>query len=244
MMETKVQVPVDDPAAHAVMERAHKVGYRYPTGFAGFQARFDSTQGDVALSGTVTVRAPQDIVVETSGQEEGRSWIHQELTSMAGHRWNVPYQEADGRHVLTLESSEHPLGDLIRVQDRFNSFYRVREGEITQVSREIGPHRFSIFMQERVAAPDGRTLPVHFTVVFWRTQDGQVTKTNIFSDRYQAVAGVFLPACRRVISVDGSGLTVREFRLSDHQFLDSSESLVSQSHVNDTSHGQAHENGS
>ncbi len=158
--------PLDNSTAHEVLRRAHEMGYRYPQGFAGFRASLDSWPAGVRACDTVEVRFPKEIRLDVNGSEAGIAWLRQELGSIAGHLWHVPYEEAAGRYSLTLENDDHPLGQLIRVHDDpFDSSYRVLDGQITQINRQMGMLRFSILIQESVTVETGRTFPTHFTVV-------------------------------------------------------------------------------
>jgi hypothetical protein len=172
--------PANDPAAHAMLRRAYEATYRYPPGFAGFRAALEFTRSDPAAPGAahvargqVQARSPQAVSVEVETDAAGRNWLWQELASIIGHRWPTPYEEADGRHGLTLGPDDgHPLGRLLQVHgDRFGSSYRVRDGQIAQIIRRFGNMRFAIHIQERVATSDGRTLPTQFTVAYWEARD-------------------------------------------------------------------------
>lgn len=213
---------VNDSRAHEIMQRAHEAGYRYPAGFAGFRTSLEASIAGDQVSGTIAVRAPKDIEIDAATDEAGMAWLRQELASVAGHRWHAPYSEADGRHTLTLDADDgHPLGQLVEVQDdRFASSYRVRDGQIAQVNRQMGTLRFSILIQDRVTAPDGRTLPAHFTVVFWDLEHDRLTRTDIHRDQFETVSGIPLLASRRVITVDDAGVTVKHLRLSNHEIFD------------------------
>lgn len=142
------------------------MGDSYPQGFAGFRASLDSWPAGVRACDTVEVRSPKEIRLCVNASETGIAWLRQELGSIAGHRWHVPYEEVDGRYTLTLEKDDHPLGQLIRVHDDpFDSSDRMLYGQITQINRQMGKLCFSILIQESVTVEDGRTLPTRFTDV-------------------------------------------------------------------------------
>lgn len=158
--------PLNTLAAHEGLRRAHEMGYRYPQGFAGFRATLDSWLAGVRLCDTVAVRSPKEIRLDVNADETGIAWLRQELGSIAGHRWHVPDEEADGRSTLTLENDDHPRGQHIRFpDDPFDSSYRMLGGQIIQITRQMGKLRFSILIQESVTVEDERTLPAHFTEV-------------------------------------------------------------------------------
>jgi hypothetical protein len=213
----------NDPKAHTLLRAAHEGGYRFPRGFAGFAATVRVVDGEHAASGRVKVRSPQDVSLEIDAGAATTAWLQHEIASMAGHRWPTPYEESDGRWTLTVESDDaHPLGRLVRVHDDpFQSSYRVRDGRIAQITRQMGPRRFSIIPHEHTITPDGRALPSHFTVVFWDLDQGRLVRSDAYQDQYVPVDGVYLPASRRVVSADDAGITVRELALSDHVIQDS-----------------------
>lgn len=213
----------NDPAAHDVLRGAHEGLYRYPVGFAGFAAAVVLEQDGTATRGTVTVRSPRDVTIEIAADETATGWIRQEVGSLAGHRWSSPYEAGDGRWALSLDPlDDHPLGPRVRIHgDPFDSSYRVHDGRIAQVDRRMGNVRFSITMQAHVAAVDGRALPAHFTVAYWDVGQDRLTRADTYSDRYAAVAGISLPAERRVVSADDAGVTVRRLLLTDHALLTS-----------------------
>lgn len=218
---TATEQAVNQPQAHVALQAAQEVGYRFPADFSGFSANVQIERDGAVQTGRVNLRSPREIEIDLDADEETLGWLRQELGSMAGHRWPTPYAESDGRWTLTLEEGAgHPLGDLIRVHDDpFKSSYRLRAGEITQVNRQMGPTRFSINVHEHTQTADGRTLPAIFTVAFWDTAQGRLTRTDEYLDRYVEVDGVQLPAERRILRVEDDGISVRKLTLSGHTLL-------------------------
>jgi len=185
--ETRAAETTND-AAHNLLREAQQAAYRFPEGFPGFwsnvtitEATSDATK---TASGTVTVGGPRAI--------ELAQWGKQEIGSIAEHRWPTSYEESDGRYGLTLdEDTDHPLGPQITFQDDpFTSVYRVANGWISQVTRSMGPMRFTITMQSHMETPDGRAQPSEFTVSYWNTQQNRLIRSDIYSDRYQVVENV------------------------------------------------------
>lgn len=219
-MTTTEQV-TNQPQAHALLRAAHEGGYRFPADFAGFSADVQIERNGDIETGRVTLRSPRDIAIETNVDEETLGWLEHELASMAGHRWPTPYAESDGRWTLTQEEGDgFPLGSLITVHDDpFRSSYRLRDGRISQVNRHMGPTRFSINIHEHTVLPDGRTLPTIFTVAFWDTAQGRLTRADEYRDRYIEVGGVQLPAERRILRFADDGVSVRTLTLSGHALL-------------------------
>lgn len=214
-------VVANDPAAHAVLRQAHEAGYKFPAGFAGFTATLTFIQDGAAVSGRVTVRAPRDIQFEIDADEAAIGWLKQEIGSMAGHRWPTSYEAGDGRWTLTLEDDAgHPLGQTVTVHDDpFGSSYRVRDGQISEVNRQMGGTRFTITILQHQTAADGRNLPSVFTVAYWDVNEGRLTRSDAYTDRYATVSGASLPVGRRVVTSTDTGQTTREMILNGHELL-------------------------
>lgn len=212
-------------AAHAILKDAHGRSYRFPEGFHGFTADVTITRaaGDevTTASGTATVAGPRAIQVALAGDEALAGWVKQELASMAGHRWPTSYEESDGRYELTLgEDSDHPLGPELTFQnDPFSSAYRVVDGAISQVTRSMGPMRFTITMLRHEPAADGRALPSEFTVSYWNTKEGRLVRADGYRDRYTEVDGVSVPAERTVITAEDGGFTTHRMAIANVRLL-------------------------
>lgn len=214
----------NDPRAHKALRAGHDSGYRFPEGFYGFSGAVSALAcmpdgATTEAAGSVIVGGPGAISVDGFPTGDLSEWVGGELRSMAGHRWSTPYDEADGKHTLSLDdTTENPLGDYIKVHnDRFDSAYRVRDGKISQVVRSMGPVTFTITIQEHQTAPDGRTLPAHFTVSFWK--DGRLDHVDMYQDEYREVDGVWVPGSRRVITVSDDGFTTRQLEVDDVSLL-------------------------
>lgn len=230
--------------AHRLLRRAYEAIYRFPEGFGGFTATLYYAWDTECRAGTVTVRSSSDIRISGSIRDDATdAQLKRELSSIVSHRWPLSYEDADGRHRLSLEPEEHPLGNLIRVEDDgMDSTYRIQSGQIQQIERSVGERRFSVNIQERKHIPDGRVLPAHFCAVHWEcdgspdstdsiesntvvsTEDaGKVNKgvvrTDIYRDGYMPVEGVYLPLSRRVITADETGTSIWQIMLRDHRLL-------------------------
>jgi hypothetical protein len=213
--------PTNDPAAHALLREAHDSTYHFAADFAGFAASVNYCLEDQEVAGRARIPSPRAIEFDLAADEAGQKWIRQELASMVGHRWYSPYEQGDGRQTLTLGPDDgHPYRRLLQMHgDRFSSSYRVQHGQISQVNRTMGPMRFSIHIQARVTLGDGRSLPNHFTVVYWRGDPEQLARTDIYQDAYTEVDGVYLPSGRLVTTAEGGTATYRAMNLTGHTLL-------------------------
>lgn len=210
-----------DAEAHRLMRTAHDRSYRYPPDFGGFEAelRYQGPEGDA--SGTVRITGARSVELTLVAPDAVRGWLRRELGSMIGHRWHLPYEEADGGNQLALSPDDDgPTGTMIDVQqDKYDSSYRLLGSEISQVNRAMGKIRFSIQIQERDHATDGRTLPAHFTVFYWDTEHDRLSRSDVYRDVYETIDGLPLPVARQIISADDDGITTRRMDLSGHRVL-------------------------
>ena len=212
---------VTDREPDALLRQAQEAAYRLPPGFGGFTADLSCTTDAAQGRGTLRVSGPSAMETAFDGDagDDVRAFAQREVASMVGHRWAQPYEEGDGRYAKQFGQDDGGTlaGRLVVLDgDPFSSSYRVADGQVVQVNRAMGGGRFSIVIHARTSAPDGRSLPAHFSVYHWATDNGRLTRADSFSDSYTVVGGVALPAARRVVSATDDGLSRRELRLSHH----------------------------
>ena len=65
----------------------------------------------------------------------------------------------------------------------------------------------------------GTPMPTSFTVFFWEAESGALVATEAYRDEVTEIDGIFLPAVRRVVRGDSTGLSVRDLELSNHVLL-------------------------
>ena len=210
---------IGDLKAHRLLRRAYGSSYRWPQDFEGFRAAVYYAHDEEHRAGSLEVHTPSDVRFNEA-LEGADDRLEQELNSIVVHRWHLPYEEADGRYRLTLDTREHPLARLSRVEDdSIDSSYRVQGGHISQITRKARGMRFSLHVQERTFLKDGRALPVHFCVAYWNVSEGRLVRTEIHRDGYLSVKGVHLPLSRRTTTAQDSGVSTRLILLRDHELL-------------------------
>jgi len=205
--------------ADALVRDAHLNVHRHPAGFPGFEARLRLSVEDAVSVGRVTVRpgSPPEITIVADADD--RDWVAQELSSMATHRAHRAYEDGDGRFDKDLAGPEGPFGRLVHMADPMLSTYRIENGHITRIGRTIPPGRLSIVIQDQVAAPDGRSVATHFTVLVQDEESGAILTADVYRDAYAVHDAVLLPARRRVVSLSPGGSRTRELTLEHHRVL-------------------------
>jgi hypothetical protein len=206
--------------ADLLVREAHEASYRFPPGFPGFQSGLRFRATGVEAEGSLVFRAGERPELEIDLPEEERHWLEHELGSLAVHRFHRSYEDADGRNDKTLEPDDgSPLGRLVSIEDRMDSSYRIGGGRINEINRTHGGSRFTIVIQDRREAPDGRAVSTAFTVSHWDAENGRLLRADAYTDAFVDVGGLLLPSRRRVATASDAGLTVRELELGDHELL-------------------------
>lgn len=180
-----------DLRAHELLRGAYDAGYRFEPGFKGFRAAFLYRDDRRCETGALEVRSPGS-VRPGGGLGAGAGRVRREMSSMVGHRFNLSCDEADGRYPLSLGEEEHPLGCLVKVDDPFESSYRVLCGRISQVNRTLENLWSSIRVQN----------------LLW---------TGTCNDSYVVVDDACLPLARQVVRAQDTGTAVRQLLLKDHE---------------------------
>jgi hypothetical protein len=206
--------------ADSLLRSAQERAYHHPPEFGGFRAALRVQDGGSVAEGTVTVGREGAPEIALDADAQTLAWARHELGSMAAHRRHRSYEDGDGRHPKRLAPDDgSPLGRLVVLEDELASTFRVRDGELSEISRSHGGARFTIVIQERVAAPDGRSVSSAFTVLFRDEASGALTSAHVYADGHEPVGGLLLPASRQVVTADGDGVRVRRLDLSEHELL-------------------------
>ena len=219
--QQKEEVTVsDDPKARELLQQAFQNTYRWSKDFKGFSARYtvwDSGQNHI---GKVTVKTPQEVEV-TLPNETIQEWAKGQIGMMAVHRGPRNFDESDGRHVLTLgEEDKHPLGRLLILHgDGLKSQYRIKEGQITQINRNMGPVRFTINVEDSMKTSGSKNLTTKYTVYYFNPKDNSLKQVESYTDQHAVIDTLYLPGFRRIIMVEEGEVKVRTMLFEDHQLL-------------------------
>lgn len=222
--ETSAQ---NDPMAKELLRRAFDMTSRWGKDFPGFTAALTVNENGTESKGQVTIKSPKDVEVKvvTSAQdpaaaEELQKWLQNQVAMMAIHRAPRSFEDADGKYALTLGPEDHhPMGRQVIIHgDGMNSRYRIADDRIRQISRSMGPMKFTINIEEVMATSDGKFLTTEY-VVFYFSPDDKLSNVESFTDRPFELKGTYLPGTRRVISSEKGAVVVRTLEFTGHRFL-------------------------
>ena len=186
--------------------------------FPGFSAQIEGDYDGRPFSGTVQVDQTGKVELKID-QEVAAEWVEDQLRSIVVHRLESSHAD---KPVLRFadRDEQNPLGRMLTfVGGRFASSYRVKDGQISVVNRNIGPENMTISVLENEKTAEGKYLPHLYNVQYWDAASGDLKRTESFENRWQRTGSIDLPALNRVVTSAASGLTVRMFKLSKQELL-------------------------
>ncbi len=214
----------DDPEARRLVQDAHGRMYKWPAGFPGYRADIVLNDEGRLYRGTVKLIPRRETVVDLPGAEATlQEWVRERLWTQGMHLAYAPFEEGDGRYVLSFAPDDdptvpHPRGrKVLLTGGRLDSWYRIANGQYTQIGRLSPMTERRINTIERYdRVSDGRQYSSHYVMTYF-TLDGQaVIGMESYVNEYKDVRGLWLPAARRV-SFGNCGLVkTRIVELSDH----------------------------
>ena len=184
--------------------------------FPGFSAKIDGEYDGRSFSGTVQVG--KDGAVELKiDQTVAEDWVTEQLKSLVMHR-----MESSKRTTPVLRFADqdvhNPLGRLLTfVGGRFASSYRVKDDQLKVVNRNLGSENMTITVLENEKTPEGKYLPHLYNVQYWDAAEGNLLRTETFENRWARTGKFDLPALNTLLTSSASGLSVRSFRVTNHQ---------------------------
>ena len=189
--------PVADDSAKALLERVRENRETLSPDFPGFQSRLVVHSGGRVYEGRMHFRPPITLEVEFSDTKV-RKKVKPLVRSLLSHR-----MRSDGLSDETVrfaEPDEHPLGRRILLGDKYRSSYRIRDGGILEVDRNMEDSRLVISVLETMTTASGTNLPVHFFVTVFDKESGAVKSASAYRDVYEQIEGEYLPRSRYVIN--------------------------------------------
>ncbi len=207
-----------DPEAVALFQKAVATRAHWE-GMPGFTVHIAGTVDGRAFDGSVTVDGKGELDLEIN-DEAVQSWVEEHLQSVVLHRGRGSRGEGKAKPVLRFGDSDegHPLGRLVVFEGgRFASSYRIKDGQITVVNRDLGKQYMTITVVDNERNAEGRFLPRSYTVQYWDAGTGALQRSETVRQAWRRVGAWDLPASYTVTAASDGGLSVRSFTLSKHQ---------------------------
>lgn len=205
----------DDPEARALLEEARQrvvVWDRFP----GFKAKLEVNQDGKRSSGELTVLPSGKVEVELQDRE-ATEWASGILKSMVNHRLKLETHKHEEAPIAFGPEDQHPLGRLVKKDDRFSSTYRIKGRQILQVNQKTEKGWLSLNVLEYVPTLHG-FLPKQ-VAVFQFDEKGSLVKSTVFTDEYIEVERFWFPKSRVIIAAQGGKIEVSTLQFQKHRLL-------------------------
>jgi hypothetical protein len=210
----------DDAEARDAMREVFSNTARWPAGFNGFTADVAANINGEEQKCKVTVKGPKDIKI-SDVEEKAKSFLNENLSSIAMHRGPRSFEESDGKYKLIFgDDGSHPLGrKLVMGGDGMSSFYRIKDGRIQQINRQTPRFSFSINIEESTKTQDDKFLTRKYSVFYFNPETKGLKDVESYTDEYTRVGEADLPESRRIINCEEGAISVSTMTLSNHKLL-------------------------
>jgi Protein of unknown function (DUF3386) len=227
---TRAQPPddvQDNPVARQLLQETHARMYKWPATFAGYRALLTVQEEARQWHGAATVRPRQAVDVQLDGDDNVRAWVHESLSTQAMHLAYIPFEQGDGRYVLTFDPQEAGTGlqargvRVILHGGRLASWYRISEQRYSQIGRTAPDGTLRINTIERYeAATDGRLYATHYILAHFPAHGASlVGLTSYVNEFVEPQPALLLPSRRTIWHVEGGCTRARVIALSAHCVL-------------------------
>lgn len=204
--------PADDTLANAREQRA------VWEGFQGFESKLAIHQDGVEEHGTVIIDEEGGVTLE-GFETLGKGFVKQQIESMIMHR--MPTTPFDNEAVFEEEEGgDHVLGPLVRLaNESMGSVYRIKDGVITEVNRNMGPLRFTISVMDVERNEAGKYMPHAYNVSFW-TAKGDLDSSMSYLNEWVKVGPYELPDRAVIVVAKANTREVTEMVFTEHKLTE------------------------
>lgn len=207
-------------SAQELFQAAYENRYTWEPHFPGYTATVELKHGDLALTGTIVVKANLSAEVMGIEDEEARNSIIGQLREVAIHRvrrtFNAihgmntfVYGETDATGAIEILLPEKPMGDR----------YKLRNNEVCHVHRHL--HGTMVTIDTFSSHDTGAGYLAHrYDSIYADPETGEITSDKIvFEDNYQKVGNYQILSQRIVESVEDGQPVTTEFNFTNIALL-------------------------
>jgi hypothetical protein len=156
-----------------------------------------------------------------------RAGVHESLSTQAMHLAYTPFEQGDGRYVLTFDPQEARTGlhlrgvRIILHGGRLASWYRISEQGYSQIGRTAPEGTLRINTIERYeAATDGRLYATHYILAHFPAHGASLVGLSSYVNEFvEHQPALLLPSRRTIWHVEGGCPRARIIALSAHCVL-------------------------
>jgi iron complex transport system ATP-binding protein len=204
-----------DPEADAMLESTRAKIYYWPENFGGYCGHIHVREGGNSYKGGVHIQSSRRYTVDLPEFPEAK-WLKYQIEELIAHREATSVSHIASKAGVVFGDMDSVYGQRVDfVGDKMESFYRLKDGRITQIGRSYGKVRFVINIDEHTNC-GGRFAAQSYTVFYFESASGRLTKTETYLDRYEHFQGeVWLPVERRWSEATDNGLRTRQILFTD-----------------------------
>lgn len=169
------------------------------------QMTFTAKGGDDTLNGRVSVKPGECTVTFVVPESSYTKHVRSQVQSLFLHRMGRPFEQGDGKYVITTGET-NASGTRLFIADSLNSKYRVKDGRITEVIRDMNGETLTLEITKFQETRPGRYLSKEFTSR--SVKAGSLRSDLKYLDEFQILGSDWLPK-RRLITGTSEGKPLR-----------------------------------
>jgi len=204
-----------DAEAIKILKDAHEARAHWGKDFPGFTADAVYLWDGKQVKGTVTVDSELNIKYDL-GNKDAETSLRPSFGSLIMHRGgdgDAPDYPANWK-----DNEVHPLGRAINLNDKYGSWYRVKDRQILQVNRNMGSQRFTTNVLENESGRLG-FLPRAWTVSYYDNATNALLRSSTTHVTWKWIGEIFLPATIQTVNAHNESTEVTSLVLSNHRLL-------------------------
>jgi hypothetical protein len=217
--EVKVVTMTDPTTASVLFQAAYEGRYTWDANFPGYSADVQLVQDGEVYTGSIRINPDLSVEVTGIANEEVQEGIYIQLQDMVIHRQNSDFQQTHGQCEFTLGDTDATGALVITVKNEsLETHYKIRDGEIYQVSRAIARNTFVIDTYENFQTGKGY-IATRYDATFHNSKTNEVTSVLKFADTYEKFGDYYLMTQQLVHESQGDDYSTTEFRYSNIKLL-------------------------
>lgn len=203
-----------DPEADAMLQSVRDRIYYWPSDFPGFCGRLTVREGTQEYRGGFHAQSSRRYTADLPEYPDAK-WLKYQMEELIAHRECTSVSHIASKAGVVFGNTDQIYGRRVDfVGDKMGSFYRLKDSRITQIGRGYGKVRFIINIDSHCDC-DGRFAAQNYSVFYFDSTTGNLTKTESYYDRYERFGDLWLPVERRVSEATDSGLRTRQILLQE-----------------------------
>ncbi|WP_017655751.1 DUF3386 domain-containing protein [Fortiea contorta] len=205
--------------ASVFFQTAYEGRYTWDANFPGYTADVQLIQGEEVYTGEIIINCDLSIKVTGIADEQIQEGIYIQLQDVVIHRQHSSFEQSHGKCEFILgETDATGAVEILVKSDTVDSYYKIREGKISQVRRAIARNAFVIDTHENFDTGAGY-IPSRYDATFRNSKTDEVTSVLKFEDTYEKFGDYYLMTKQVVHEYQNSDRATTEFRYSNIRLL-------------------------